>query len=101
MLLYLQFLARRLIDILITMFVVTIILYGVAVLAPVEVRAKLYWPPQASEQWLIMVDEAKVREMNERVIEQYELDDPFPLQYWRWHKNLLGDGLNDILNPKS
>ncbi len=84
-----QFLVRRLIDVLITLLLVTFILFGVAVLAPVEVRAKLYWPPQASEAWLASQDEAKVREMNERIINKYGLDDPFPLQYGRWLLNLL------------
>jgi peptide/nickel transport system permease protein len=98
-----QFLTRRLIDVIITLFVVTIILYGVAMLAPLEVRAKLYWPPQASEQWLAFQDESKVRELNEWVIKKYGLNDPFPVQYGRWLSNLLrGDwgssfAANDVL----
>jgi peptide/nickel transport system permease protein len=104
MLSFLRFLARRLIAIPITFFVVTLILYGVALLAPIEIRAKLYWPPGASEEWLALNGGAEaVRRLNEQVIEQYGLDDPFPVQYARWLLQLLrGDwgssfAVNDVL----
>jgi peptide/nickel transport system permease protein len=101
---FLQFLARRLVAIPITFLVVTLILYGVAALSPIEIRAKLYWPPGASEEWLALNGgEEAVRRLNEQVIERYGLDDPFPVQYARWLSQLLrGDwgssfAINDVL----
>ena len=71
MLSFLQFLARRLIAVPITFLVVTLILYGVALLAPIEIRAKLYWPPGASEEWLALNGGAEaVRDLNEQVIKR-------------------------------
>ena len=81
---YLQYLTRRLIAVPLTLLIVTLLLYGVAALAPVEVRAKIYWPPGASQAWLEFADVEKVRELNERVIKQYGLNDPFLVQYGRW-----------------
>jgi peptide/nickel transport system permease protein len=104
MLSFLRFLARRLIAIPIAFFIVTLILYGVAALSPIEIRAKLYWPPGASEEWLALNGGAEaVRRLNEQVIKQYGLDDPFPVQYARWLSQLLrGDwgssfAVNDVL----
>jgi peptide/nickel transport system permease protein len=100
---FLQFVIRRLLFIPITLIIVTLILYGVAVLAPLEVRAKLYWPPGASEQWMALADPEDVARLNELVIKQYGLEDPFLVQYGRWVANLLrGDWgssftVNDVL----
>jgi ABC-type dipeptide/oligopeptide/nickel transport system permease component len=100
---FLQFLARRLIAIPITIIVVTLILYGVAALAPPEVRAKLYWPRNVSEEWMALNKPEEVQLLNQRIIEQYGLDDPFPVQYIRWLSKLLqGDwgsslAVNDVL----
>ena len=100
---FVQFFIRRLFFIPITLVIVTLVLYGVAALAPIEVRAKLYWPPGASEQWMALADPEEVTRLNEQVIKQYGLDDPFFIQYGRWLKNLLnGDwgnsfSVNDVL----
>jgi peptide/nickel transport system permease protein len=103
MLPFLKLIARRLMAIPITLLVVTLLLYGVAMLAPLEIRAKLYWPPGASEQWMSLNSEDEVRLLNERIIREYGLDDPFPVQYVRWLAKLLrGDWgssfvVNDVL----
>lgn len=98
-----QFVVRRLLFLPVSLMIITLILYGVAALAPLEVRAKLYWPPGASEQWMELADPEAVTRLNEQVIKQYGLDDPFLVQYGRWIKNLLqGDWgasftVNDVL----
>lgn len=98
-----QFVVRRLLFIPITLLIVTLILYGIAALAPLEARAKLYWPPGASEQWMALADPEEITRLNELVIKQYGLDDPFLVQYGRWITELMrGDwgsssSVNEVL----
>jgi peptide/nickel transport system permease protein len=100
---FFQFFIRRLLFIPITLLIITLVLYGIAALAPIEVRAKLYWPPGASEQWMMLADPEEVARLNQQVIKQYGLDDPFLIQYGRWIKNLMqGDwgasfSVNEVL----
>ena len=76
---FMQFLVRRLFFIPITLMIITLVLYGIAALTPLEVRARLYWPPGASEQWMMLADPEEVERLNQQVIKQYGLDDPFLL----------------------
>ena len=68
----LKFLIRRLIFALVAFLAITVVLYGVLMLAPAEARAALYMPRGG-----------QARNMNiiTTVIEQHGLDDPFPVQY--------------------
>jgi ABC-type dipeptide/oligopeptide/nickel transport system permease component len=76
----LKFFSRRLFFMLITFVVVTALLYGVLMLAPVEARALLYIPQGAR----VVTTKAI-----ENVIELHGLNDPYPVQYFRWLGNLL------------
>lgn len=81
----LKFLLRRLLSILATLFVITAIIYGIVLLAPVESRARLYMgkrtrpfmPPEMEKRFI------------EQVIREHGLDDPYPVQYFRWASRLL------------
>jgi peptide/nickel transport system permease protein len=65
---------------LITFLVVTSLLYGVLMLAPVEARALLYLPRNnAPGSYNALLS----------AINAHGLDDPYPVQYFRWLGNLL------------
>lgn len=83
----LRFLIYRLISLPITLFIITIVLYGFVMLTPVEVRATLYYPKDFKSDRL--TDEELLRYTN-TLIKKYHLDDPFPVQYAIWATNLLG-----------
>jgi peptide/nickel transport system permease protein len=81
----LKFLIRRLIAIPLTLVVITAVLYGVTMLAPVESRAQLYLPRRSRP---FMPPQQMENAIN-RVIEQHGLKDPFPVQYARWASRLV------------
>lgn len=74
-----SFLFRRLLAILATLFVVTVILYSLAMLSPVEERAMLYFPNTNSH-----LTEQQTQRIIQLIIKQYGLDQPFPVQYANW-----------------
>jgi peptide/nickel transport system permease protein len=76
----LKFIVRRLVFAVITFIVITALLYGVLMLAPVEARAMLYLPKG---------DRAGSFNLLQGVIEKHRLDDPYPIQYVRWLIRLL------------
>lgn len=82
----LRFLIYRLISLPITLFIITIVLYGFVMLTPVEVRASLYFPEGLNTD--LLSDEELQRYTN-MIIKKYNLDDPFPVQYATWAANLL------------
>jgi peptide/nickel transport system permease protein len=81
----LQFFVRRLLTVVITLFIITAIIYGIVLMAPVESRAQLYMgkrvranlPPEIYERFI------------QSVIEEHGMDDPYPVQYFRWVSQLL------------
>lgn len=81
----LVFLLRRLITVVATLIVVTAVIFAIVIMAPPEARADLYMgrrvranmPPEIWERGI------------ERVIEQYGMRDPFPVQYARWASLLV------------
>jgi len=81
----LKFLLRRLFSILITFFVVTATIYGIILLTPVETRAKLY----AGRRTRIGLPLELERRRIEAIIREYGLNDPYPVQYFRWVSRLL------------
>lgn len=90
---FFRFLIRRLIAIPITLFIVTVALFAILMLAPPEVRAAPYLPDRLPPH----VDPEVVIQ---RIIRTRGLGDPFPVQYARWLGTLVrGDwGYSPVLN---
>ena len=78
------FLVRRLAVVLVTLVVITAIIYGIILMAPIEARARLYMgertrpfmPPEIERRFI------------ENTIREHGLDDPYPIQYFRWASRL-------------
>lgn len=101
---FLAFLLRRLLAIPVTLFVITLVLYGIVMLAPVEQRAELYLPPNLPR---IMTAE-KYQHVIDTIISEQGLADSYPRQYlhwvggilngdWGWSPVLQGDVLEGLL----
>ncbi len=80
----LAFIIRRLIAIPVTLFIVTVILYGIACLTPVETRAALYMP--ATNR---ILTEEQYQRLLDNAIQAHGLDQPFPIQYASWLQTTL------------
>lgn len=79
---FLQFVIRRLFYAMLSMIVITMMLYAGVMLTPPEARARLYIPPgkggeRASENFIAVV------------IRENHLDEPYLVQYAYWAKSLL------------
>jgi peptide/nickel transport system permease protein len=81
----LKFVVRRLIAIPITLVIITAVLYGIVMLAPVETRAQLYFPPRTRP---FMPAHIYRNHLN-RIIEEHGLNDPYPVQYVRWASRMV------------
>lgn len=81
---FLKFLFRRLLTIPITLIVITAFLYGIVMLVPAETRAELYMPKGNSNN-----PHLNSEVIRQRIIEENGLNDPYPIQYFRWVKKLL------------
>jgi ABC-type dipeptide/oligopeptide/nickel transport system permease component len=82
----LKYIFRRLLIVPLTLLIITLILYGFAMLVPVEQRAQVYWPRNINPEAL-SVDQ--VQKIIERIIRERGLNDPFPIQYLNWLGNLV------------
>lgn len=82
---FIKFLLGRLLAIPITLLIITAVLYGIVMVAPPEERALLYFPPRTRNNMSEEMLQAKVTQ----IIEEHGLDDPYPLQYLRWVRDLL------------
>lgn len=98
---FLQFVIRRFLTIPISLLVITIVLYAGVMLTPPEARATLYMPQTMSNR----MTEEQYKRIEERIIRQYHLRDPFLVQYAYWVRSLF-DGtwgyspsLNDYVLP--
>jgi ABC-type dipeptide/oligopeptide/nickel transport system permease component len=80
----LRFLIRRLLAVPVTLVVITAVMYGIIMLAPVETRAQLYIPPNIRAFMPVHIYENMVN----RIIAEHGLNDPYPLQYLRWASGL-------------
>lgn len=80
----LKFFINRLLFALVSLFLVTLILYAGISILPVEARAELYM----GNSNRVLSDEQRQRLVN-RIIESHDLDDPLPLQYVAWVKSLF------------
>ncbi len=78
------FLIRRAISVVITLLVVTLILFGIAMTFPIEERAMLYFPVTNRN-----LTPAETQAILNRIIREHQLDQPFLSQYGYWIKNLL------------
>lgn len=91
-----KFLVRRVLLMLITFVVITALLYGVMMLSPAEARATLYMPRSNTGT---SINQLRL------IIEEYGLNDPYPVQYVRWLGNMLrgewgwSPGLRDDVLP--
>ncbi len=82
----LRFLIYRLISLPITLFIITVVLYAFVMLTPLEVRASLYFPEGLNTDRL---SNEELQRYTNIIIEKYNLNDPFPVQYATWATNLL------------
>jgi ABC-type dipeptide/oligopeptide/nickel transport system permease component len=80
----LKFIFTRLFSLITTLIIITIVLYGLIMLTPVEVRASLYFPKNFRQG---MTEEEK-QHIIEQIIINRHLRDPFPVQYLSWIRNL-------------
>jgi peptide/nickel transport system permease protein len=80
-----QFIVRRFLTVPISLFFITMVLYGGVMLTPPEARATLYMPSNMPAR---MTDQ-QYRNMEENIIERYRLRDPFPVQYFHWIRSLF------------
>ncbi len=76
-----EFTVRRLLQLPLVLFVVSLVIVGLMQFLPPSARAAAF---VQSEQQLAHLDE---------IIKQYHLDAPFPVQYWTWLKNALHGNL--------
>jgi peptide/nickel transport system permease protein len=77
------FVLRRMLGIPVTLLIITLILYAIAMLTPVEARAMIYFPDVKKN--LTEEEEARIVRM---IIDRHGLDQPFPVQYGNWLANL-------------
>ncbi len=80
-----QYVLRRLLILPLIIFLVTLILFLLMWQLPLDMRIQVYMP-QGLPGWMTPEEEAHLRAV---VVEQYGLDDPFPVQYVKWLRNLL------------
>jgi peptide/nickel transport system permease protein len=80
---FIQFLVKRFLSIPISLVLITMVLYGGAMLTPPEARAELYMPAPGHQT------EEQRKHMVQLTIVKYHLRDPFPIQYAIWVKTLL------------
>lgn len=82
---FVRFLLLRLLAFVVTLFGITILLYGVIYTFPIEDRAMLYFPKNPGHNF----NEASTQKILDTIIDKYRLNDPFPVQYANWMKNVL------------
>lgn len=75
----------RLISIIVTLLIVTALLYATVMFTPAETRATLYLPKQLPSR----MTEQQYQKLIDNIIEKYHLDDPYPVQYVYWLGNLV------------
>jgi peptide/nickel transport system permease protein len=81
----LRFIIYRFLFVPVTLFVITLTLYGMVMLTPPEERAELYYPKGFNPDRLTP---EHLERYTEQIIKRYHLRDPFPVQYGLWVMNL-------------
>ncbi len=84
--LFFRYLLARSFSALMTLVIITAILYAVVMMSPVEARAQIYIPSGAN---LDRLTNEQLQQYMQQIIERYGLNDPYPVQYTRWMANLL------------
>jgi ABC-type dipeptide/oligopeptide/nickel transport system permease component len=82
----LKYIIRRLLIVPLTLVIITLTLYGFAMLVPAEQRAQLYWPSNLDPTRMSAEQEQKIID---RIIAERGLNDPFPVQYLNWLGNMV------------
>lgn len=78
-------LIKRVLSLILTLFIITAVLYATVLFTPAETRATLFMPRNISAH---MTDEQYQNHI-ENIIEQYHLNDPYPVQYYHWITSLI------------
>jgi ABC-type dipeptide/oligopeptide/nickel transport system permease component len=81
----LKFLLRRVLFAIFTLFLMTIILYGIVYLAPLDLRVNLFMPPNMKPD----LPEEAIAQIRDLIIKNNHLSDPFFVQYWYWARNFI------------
>ena len=84
----LAFLTRRLLQIIPTLFLVSVLIFGLQQLLP-------------GDPALIMAGEERDPEVLAQIREQYRLNEPIPVQYFYWLKGVLTGNLGESMRLKS
>ncbi len=79
-----RYIIRRLLILPVVMFVVTALLFFFLLQLPPEDRVAVYMPSMRP-----MANPEEIQEVIQRTIDRYGLDDPFPVQYVTWLRNLI------------
>ena len=80
-----RFVLRRFLVIPISLFIITLMIYGGVMLTPPEARADLYMPKNFSPY----ATPERIAKIKELIIQKHHLRDPFPVQYFYWAQSLL------------
>ena len=81
-----RFVLYRLAAIPVTLFIVTLVIYGFVMLTPPEMRASLYYSPGLNPDRL---SAAQIQAATQRIIREKHLQEPFYVQYAYWMANIL------------
>lgn len=76
---------QRILSLILTLFIITAVLYATVMFTPAETRATLFLPRQISAH----ITDEQYQNHIENIIEKYRLNDPYPVQYYHWVTNLL------------
>lgn len=89
-------LLERLLFLLLTLFIITAVLYAAVMLTPAEQRATLFLPPNLPPR----ITEEQLQTLINHIIERNHLNDPYPVQYFYWISSLAQGnwGFSQTLN---
>lgn len=82
---FLQFVIRRFLVVPVSLFLISLVLYGGVMLTPPEARAELYMPERVNPN----LSDEQFERLQEQIIARYHLRDPFPVQYFYWVQTLF------------
>lgn len=97
----LQFIIRRFLVLPVSFLVITLVLYAGVMLTPPEARAELYLPQRLPSS----ITEEQIAQLKEKIIKDYHLRDPYPIQYAIWLRSLFegtwgySPSMNDFVLP--
>jgi ABC-type dipeptide/oligopeptide/nickel transport system permease component len=80
-----KFLFRRVFFAVITLLLISIILFGIIYLSPLDLRINLFMPPNVPSR----ISEEDIVRIRDLIAEKNHLYDPFIVQYWHWARNFV------------